>query len=520
MIMLRLFYIGLAFLTLTFAKPYRGGELRTLQDYRYGRFEVRMKSAAGDGVISSFFTYRDYWSDGLTGSQHWNEIDWEWLCRYDDRAQTNLITQYEWNHEQLVSTGFNPHDDFNIYAFEWTPEYVAFFINDNLVRLDDSYYVDSLYHHQKIMMNIWQPTWIDWVGEFDPDILPVYAFYDWVKYYAYVPGTGTAGTDNNFILLWEDEFNFWNMSRWEKATHTFDNNNVDFIEENVVFHDGNMILCMTTPSNTGYNPEGPDYSIQNPGFESNFDHWSLWPENSTNYSIVSNPTLHGSGSLKLFSQSSEEDNEIAVYQQFNIIQEEQFNFSGFGYLSDSESFDEGNSAFLEVTFFDSDWNIIGSQHQSTPITSTSPRNQWIPLQVSADTPSEVYAVNFAIVYQQSNDAMGTVFFDDLNLNNFELDISSPVVSDFDINIKSFPNPFNNQIDIIFNNSSNDNISLSIINILGQPIKSSWNWKIEKGINNLNWNGKNDFGFDVPSGIYFISLQSANRSFTKKIILLK
>ena len=54
--MLRLFYIGLAFLTLTFAKPYRGGELRTLQDYRYGRFEVRMKSAAGDGVISSFFT--------------------------------------------------------------------------------------------------------------------------------------------------------------------------------------------------------------------------------------------------------------------------------------------------------------------------------------------------------------------------------------------------------------------------------------------------------------------------------
>ena len=32
--------------------------------------------------------------------------------------------------------------------------------------------------------------------------------------------------------------------------------------------------------------------------------------------------------------------------------------------------------------------------------------------------------------------------------------------------------------------------------------------------------KDDFGFDVPSGIYFISLQSENRSFTKKIMLLK
>ena len=51
------------------------------------------------------------------------------------------------------------------------------------------------------MMNIWQPT-AKLVGEFDPDILPVYAFYDWVKYYAYVPGSGNAGSDNNFIELW------------------------------------------------------------------------------------------------------------------------------------------------------------------------------------------------------------------------------------------------------------------------------------------------------------------------------
>tara|TARA_A100001037_G_scaffold303431_1_gene337427 strand:+ start:557 stop:769 length:213 start_codon:yes stop_codon:yes gene_type:complete len=41
-------------------KPYSGGELRTLNSYLYGRYEVRMESAAGDGVVSSFFTYRDY----------------------------------------------------------------------------------------------------------------------------------------------------------------------------------------------------------------------------------------------------------------------------------------------------------------------------------------------------------------------------------------------------------------------------------------------------------------------------
>ena len=30
----------------------------------------------------------------------------------------------------------------------------------------------------------------------------------------------------------------WTPTRWERATHTFDGNNVDFIEENVVFQGG------------------------------------------------------------------------------------------------------------------------------------------------------------------------------------------------------------------------------------------------------------------------------------------
>ena len=249
--------MGISMLT---AKPYRGGELRTINTYRYGRYEVRMKSAQGSGVVSSFFTYRDYWADGYTSSEHWNEIDLEWLGNHDDKVQTNLITQYEWNHEELIDVDFNPHEQFHTYAFEWTPDTVAFFIDEQLVRLDDNYYVDSLYHYQKIMMNIWQSTNTGWVGQFDSNILPVYAFYDWVKYYAYVPGSGNTGTDNNFIQLWEDNFDFYDTARWTKATHTWNGNNADFIHDNVVFQSGYMILCLTTPSNTGYS--GDPLSIE------------------------------------------------------------------------------------------------------------------------------------------------------------------------------------------------------------------------------------------------------------------
>ena len=74
---------------------------------------------------------------------------------------------------QLVDLNVNPHDDFHVYAIEWTPNSVKFFIDDQLIRTVDNFYADSLYHGQKLMMNIWQPTYVDWVGAFDPTILPV-----------------------------------------------------------------------------------------------------------------------------------------------------------------------------------------------------------------------------------------------------------------------------------------------------------------------------------------------------------
>ena len=270
-------------ISMLIAKPYRGGELRTINTYRYGRYEVQMKSAQGSGVVSSFFTYRDYWADGYTSSEHWNEIDLEWLGNHDDKVQTNLFIQNAWDLPELVDIDINPHEDFHTYAFEWTPSYIAFFVDEEMIRWVDNFYADSMYHYQKIMMNIWQSTNTDWVGQFDPDILPVYAFYDWVKYYAYVPGSGNTGTDNNFIQLWEDNFDFYDTARWTKATHTWNGNNADFIHDNVVFQSGYMILCLTTPSNTGYS--GDPLSIETNNVPLTFSLGNAYP-NPFNHNVV------------------------------------------------------------------------------------------------------------------------------------------------------------------------------------------------------------------------------------------
>ncbi len=58
------------------AKPYRGAEYRTRQAFTYGRFEVRMKSAAVSGMLASFFTYAE-----ISSLSEWNEIDIENMGR-------------------------------------------------------------------------------------------------------------------------------------------------------------------------------------------------------------------------------------------------------------------------------------------------------------------------------------------------------------------------------------------------------------------------------------------------------
>jgi beta-glucanase (GH16 family) len=230
------------------SKDYKGGEYRTKESFLYGRFETRLKSPQKEGVLASFFTYHDF-SSGL---QNWNEIDIEILGRYNNAVQFNVISPGQVNHVRQHFVNFNPHLDYHVYAFEWTPDYVAWFIDGVEVYRQTAEHIATINKAQKLMMNIWNPAYNNWVGEWNANILPAFAYYDWISYSSYTPGNGSYGTNNNFTPLWRDELDSWDTNRWDKATHTFGGNNCDFIHDNIVFRDGKMILCLTDNVNIGY----------------------------------------------------------------------------------------------------------------------------------------------------------------------------------------------------------------------------------------------------------------------------
>lgn len=234
------------------SKDYKGAEYRTKAAYTYGRFEVRMKAANRDGILSSFFTYFDGTSTDPWSSSKWNEIDLEIMGRYDDNIQFNTITPGQVNHVSHYPTSFSPHLDYHTYAFEWTPQYVAWFVDGQEVLRQTGSHIATLTRPQKIMMNIWNPLYENWAGLLNPATLPAFAYYDYVSYYTYTPGTGNYGTNNNFTHSWTDNFDSWDTSRWEKATHTWDANGCDFIQANAVFKDGKLILCLTNSTDIGF----------------------------------------------------------------------------------------------------------------------------------------------------------------------------------------------------------------------------------------------------------------------------
>ena len=219
-------------------KPYLGAEIRTIETFTYGRFEVRMKSAEASGVISSFFTFYDE-SDFAS---NWNEIDVEMLGRYPNEVQFNAIVGNHQMFEKRYVLPFNPHEDYHAYAFTWTPDYIAWSIDDIEVYRQTGTHVAKMNRPQKLMMNVWPSSSAGWAGKIDETKLQVEAAYDFVKYYSYQPNS-----KDTFKLRWTDNFNQLDYSKWQLATHTFDTNECVFTPDNAVVEEGVLKLKLTKP---------------------------------------------------------------------------------------------------------------------------------------------------------------------------------------------------------------------------------------------------------------------------------
>ena len=84
-------------------------------------------------------------------------------------------------------------------------------------------------------------------------------------------------------------------------------------------------------------------------------------------------------------------------------------------------------------------------------------------------------------------------------------------------INLFPNPFNSSLLMGFSNIKRPQIQKIVVyNIIGEVVT---HWEIKKE-ENIYWDAKDDNGFEINSGLYFISFISENTTIIKKVTYLK
>ena len=86
--------------------------------------------------------------------------------------------------------------------------------------------------------------------------------------------------------------------------------------------------------------------------------------------------------------------------------------------------------------------------------------------------------------------------------------------------QNYPNPFNQSTKIEFTLPKSGFVTLTIYDILGRKARVLVSQPLSSGFKSVFWNGKNDSGKDVASGIYFYQLTAGNLSEIKRLVLLK
>ena len=86
--------------------------------------------------------------------------------------------------------------------------------------------------------------------------------------------------------------------------------------------------------------------------------------------------------------------------------------------------------------------------------------------------------------------------------------------------QSHPNPFNSETIIKYTLSRSCRISLVIYNILGQKVRTLVTEYQKPGVRSVSWDGTDENGKDLASGIYFYQLTAGEIIQTKRMILLK
>ncbi len=146
-------------------------------------------------------------------------------------------------------------------------------------------------------------------------------------------------------------------------------------------------------------------------------------------------------------------------------------------------------------------------------TNTASEQSYSYLDINVETTTEYFYWLESVEYSGNTELFGPI-----SVTIESEDDSTPPSIEITELQQNYPNPFNPKTTINFAVKDGETAQLFIYNVKGQVVKSYPDF--ETGAHSIEWNGKDDLGKQVGSGLYFYRLNSATTSQIRRMILLK
>ena len=109
---------------------------------------------------------------------------------------------------------------------------------------------------------------------------------------------------------------------------------------------------------------------------------------------------------------------------------------------------------------------------------------------------------------------------DLLLNNSDPNAQNSSVVTAVMSCSNYPNPFNNQVSINYTMPKEAVVEITVYNSKGQKVKTLVNGNSKAGVHKAVWNGCDQNGKSLSSGIYFYKVTTSGKTITRKMVLMK
>ncbi|MBN2091033.1 T9SS type A sorting domain-containing protein, partial [candidate division KSB1 bacterium] len=289
------------------------------------------------------------------------------------------------------------------------------------------------------------------------------------------------------------------------------------------------------------------------------DPWSMWPfngdfETSTGWMMwaagpgagfantVKGPAHSGEWSALLVERDAADDEMVFYSEPAPAESNKWYMISVWAktdsananpkFLPSNVAYDRDNDRmglcfFFHKGFKDS-WDLTPPGDMFGYFNQRDSSTEWTQYIYAVKAPAEEVA-GISVRARFNSFPQGYCWYDDFAVHPFEIKVTAvegeilslgPRMPESHAVVKNYPNPFNPETTVEYYLPKDGVVELAIYNMLGQKVRTVVNDFRLAGTYKISWNGLDQQGHSVPSGIYFIRLVGKDFQVDHKILLIK